>query len=117
MTIGAVRAIGSLRPDGGVSAACRHWGSAAPRQAPAVITVRDQLATRQSQAGTFGVAERTVCWVARFSEGLLLYTAVLSDRVGCRGVRRPRMVTLGTVRSLERLDCRLAAQKARRPGI
>jgi len=48
-----------------------------------------------------------------FFRRLLLYTAVLSDRVGCRGVRRPRMVTLGTVRSLERLDCRSSSPKSK----
>jgi hypothetical protein len=52
--------IGSIVPAGVVAMACRHRGSGATREAPAVIAVRDQLATRESQAGPFGVAERSV---------------------------------------------------------
>jgi hypothetical protein len=43
-----------------VATACRHRGSGATREAPVVIAVRDQLATRESQAGPIGVAERSV---------------------------------------------------------
>jgi hypothetical protein len=41
--------IGSIGPAGVVATACRHRGSGATREAPAVIAVRDQLATRESQ--------------------------------------------------------------------
>jgi len=43
--------MGSIRPVGVVATACRHSGSGATREAPAVIVSRDQLATRESQAG------------------------------------------------------------------
>ena len=45
-------------PAGVVATACRHRGPDATREAPAVIAVRDQLATRESQAGPYGVTER-----------------------------------------------------------
>ena len=43
-----------------MATACRHRGSDATREAPAVIARRDQLAARESQAGPFGVSERPV---------------------------------------------------------
>ena len=48
----------SIEPAGVVATACRQRGPDATREAPAVIAVRDQLATRERQAGPFGVAER-----------------------------------------------------------
>jgi len=50
--------IGSIGPAGVVVTACRHSGSGATREAPAVIVSRDQLATRESQARPYGVTER-----------------------------------------------------------
>jgi hypothetical protein len=52
--------ISSIGPAGVVATACRDSGSGATREAPAVIVSRDQLATRESQAGPCGVAERSV---------------------------------------------------------
>ena len=52
--------ISSIGPAGVVATACRHSGRDATREAPAVIAVRNQLATRERQAGPFGVAERSV---------------------------------------------------------
>jgi hypothetical protein len=40
--------------------ACKQRGPAATREAPAVIAFSGQLATRESQAGPCGVAERSV---------------------------------------------------------
>jgi hypothetical protein len=48
----------SIEPAGVMAMACRHRRPEATREAPAVIAVRDQLATRESQAGPCGVAER-----------------------------------------------------------
>src|SRR5713226_3530625 len=50
--------ISSIGPAGVVATACRHRGPEATREAPAVIVSRDQLATRESQAGPDGVTER-----------------------------------------------------------
>src|SRR5713101_2397074 len=50
--------ISSIGPAGVVATACRHRGPEATREAPAVIVSRDQLATRESQAGPYGVTER-----------------------------------------------------------
>src|ERR1035438_5315345 len=52
--------IGSIGPAGVVATACRHRGPDATREAPAVIASWDQPATRESQAGSCGVAERSV---------------------------------------------------------
>jgi hypothetical protein len=52
--------ISSIGPAGVVATACRHRGPDATREAPAVILNKDQLATRESQAGPCGVAERSV---------------------------------------------------------
>src|ERR1017187_5459820 len=52
--------IRSIGPAGVVATACRQSGSGATREAPAVIITRDQLATRERQAGPCGVAERFV---------------------------------------------------------
>src|ERR1017187_2041800 len=52
--------IRSIGPAGVVATACRQSGSGATREAPAVIITRDQLATRERQAGPYGVAERFV---------------------------------------------------------
>jgi hypothetical protein len=52
--------IGSISPAGVVATACRHSGSGATRETPAVIVSKGQLATRESQAGPCGVAERSV---------------------------------------------------------
>src|SRR5215831_6570227 len=52
--------ISSLGPAGVVATACRHSGSGATREAPSGDRSRDQLATRESQAGPVGVAERSV---------------------------------------------------------
>ena len=49
-----------IGPAGVMAMACAHRRPDATREAPAVIAVRDQLATRESQAGPFGVAERSV---------------------------------------------------------
>jgi hypothetical protein len=50
--------IGSISPAGVVATACRHSGSGATREAPAVIVSKGQLATRERWAGPRGVAER-----------------------------------------------------------
>ena len=50
----------SIGPAGVLATACRQRGPDATREAPAVIAVGDQPATRESQAGPFGVAERLV---------------------------------------------------------
>jgi hypothetical protein len=47
----------SIVPAGVLATACRQSGSDATREVPAVIAV-DQLATRERQAGPFGMAER-----------------------------------------------------------
>ena len=52
--------ISSIGPAGVVATACRHRGLVATREAPAVIRSPDQLATRESPAGPYGVAERFV---------------------------------------------------------
>ena len=51
---------GSIGPAGVMATACRQRGTDATREAPAVIAVSDQPATRESQAGPYGVAERPV---------------------------------------------------------
>ena len=50
----------SIGPAGVLATACMHRGPDATREAPAVIRGWDQLATRESQAGPFGVAGRLV---------------------------------------------------------
>jgi hypothetical protein len=50
----------SIGPAGVMAMACTHRRPDATREAPAVIAVLDQLATRERQAGPFGVAERPV---------------------------------------------------------
>ena len=50
----------SIEPAGVMAMACTHRRPDATREAPAVIAVRDQLATRERQAGPCGVAERSV---------------------------------------------------------
>jgi hypothetical protein len=50
----------SIEPAGVMAMACRHRRPDATREAPAVIAGQDQLATRESQAGPYGVAERLV---------------------------------------------------------
>ena len=52
--------ISSLGPAGVMATACRHRRPDATREAPAVIAVKDQLATRERQARPYGVAERLV---------------------------------------------------------
>src|SRR5216684_5665066 len=52
--------IRSIGPAGVVATACRQSGPGATREAPAVIASWDQPATRESQAGPCGVAERSV---------------------------------------------------------
>jgi hypothetical protein len=50
-----------IGPAGVLATACRHRGPDATRETPAVIAQeRGQLATRESQAGPSGVAERLV---------------------------------------------------------
>ena len=56
---GTVRANRFIGPAGVMATACRQRGADATREAPAVIVV-DQPATRESQAGPCGVAERPV---------------------------------------------------------
>src|SRR5271157_614482 len=51
---------GSIGPAGVMATACRHRRPNATREAPAVIAVGDQLATRERQAGPCGVAEKPV---------------------------------------------------------
>jgi hypothetical protein len=62
--------ISSIDPVGVVATACRHSGSDATREAPAVIVGKDQLATRESQAGPSGVTERlaVLCRTERRNE-------------------------------------------------
>src|ERR1700752_3921071 len=48
----------SIEPAGVVATACRQRGPDATREALTVIAVQDQLATRERQAGPYGVAER-----------------------------------------------------------
>jgi hypothetical protein len=50
----------SIEPAGVVATACRQRGPDATREALTVIAVQDQLATRERQAGPYGVAERPV---------------------------------------------------------
>ena len=50
----------SIEPAGVMATACRHRRPDATREAPTVIAFRDQLATRERQAGPCGVAERSV---------------------------------------------------------
>jgi hypothetical protein len=50
----------SIEPAGVMAMACTHRRPDATREAPAVIVFRDQLATRERQAGPCGVAERSV---------------------------------------------------------
>jgi len=50
----------SIRPAGVLATACKQWGPCATREVPAVICGVDQLATRERQAGPFGMAERLV---------------------------------------------------------
>src|SRR5436190_9671762 len=52
----------SIRLAGVLATACTQWGPCATREVPAVIAVwiNDQLATRERQAGPFGMAERLV---------------------------------------------------------
>jgi len=51
-----------IQPAGVLATACTQWGPCATREVPAVIAVwiNDQLATRERQAGPFGMAERLV---------------------------------------------------------
>jgi len=49
-----------IKPAGVVATAYRQRGPDATREAPAVIAVSDQPATRERQAGPYGVAERLV---------------------------------------------------------
>jgi hypothetical protein len=49
-----------IGPAGVMAMACRHRRPDATREGPAVIAVRDQLATRERPAGPCGVAERFV---------------------------------------------------------
>ena len=49
-----------IGPAGVLATACRQRGPDATREAPAVIAVGDQPATRERQAGPSGVAERPV---------------------------------------------------------
>jgi hypothetical protein len=51
---------GSVGPAGVVATACMQRGPDATREAPAAISSRDQPATRESQAGPFGVSERPI---------------------------------------------------------
>src|SRR5215469_7098061 len=50
----------SIRPAGVMATACRQSGPAATREAPNGDRSRDQPATRESPAGPYGVAERSV---------------------------------------------------------
>ena len=50
----------SIGPAGVLVTTCMHRKAHGTREAPAVIRSRDQLATRESQAGPFGVAVRPV---------------------------------------------------------
>jgi len=50
----------SVEPAGVMAATCTHRRPDATREAPAVIAGQDQPATRESQAGPYGVAERSV---------------------------------------------------------
>jgi hypothetical protein len=52
--------ISSIEPAGVMAMACTHRRPDATREAPAVIAVMDQLATRERQAGPCGVTERSV---------------------------------------------------------
>ena len=49
----------SIEPAGVMATACTHRRPEATREAPAVIAVWDQPATRERQAGPYGVAERS----------------------------------------------------------
>ena len=61
MTTERYERTGSVRPAGVMATACKRRGPDATREAPAVILdVQDQPATRESQVGLFGVAERLV---------------------------------------------------------
>ncbi len=51
---------GLLRPAVVLAMACMERGPEATREAPAVIRSLDQLATRESQVRSFGVAGRSV---------------------------------------------------------
>jgi hypothetical protein len=51
---------GSVEPAGVVATACTQRGLDATREAPAVICSWNQLATRESQAGPFGVSGRPI---------------------------------------------------------
>jgi len=55
-----VRANGSIGLAGVLAMACMQGGPDATREAPAVIRSWDQPATRESQAGPFGVTVRFV---------------------------------------------------------
>ena len=50
----------SIGPAGVLATACKQRGPDATREAPAVIAGVDQPATRERQAGPYGVAERLV---------------------------------------------------------
>jgi hypothetical protein len=50
----------SIELAGVMAMACAHRRPDATREAPAVIIIKDQLATRERQAGPYGVAERFV---------------------------------------------------------
>jgi len=58
MTMEQYERISSIGPAGVVATACRHSGLGATREAPSGDRKTDQLATRESQAGPDGVAER-----------------------------------------------------------
>jgi hypothetical protein len=50
----------SIRPAGVVATACRQKGTRSNTGSPSGDRSQDQLATRESQAGPYGVAERSV---------------------------------------------------------
>ena len=49
-----------IGPAGVMAMACRHRRPDATREVPAVIVVKDQLATRERQVRPYGMAERPV---------------------------------------------------------
>ena len=59
MTMERYERTDSIEPAGVMATACKQMWIKVTRDAPAVIAGRDQLATHESQAGPYGVAERS----------------------------------------------------------
>jgi hypothetical protein len=63
----------SIKPAGVMAMACKQRRPDATREAPAEIAVRIKLATRERQAGPYGVTER---FVVPMKPGVLVLEAI-----------------------------------------